>query len=295
MSELTLPLIMAAVGILLSAPLHLVYNLLPESWLQDYDYDPEAEDIRPAKRMRFIPHSLILIPVNAALFFLGAYLNPSFFENHQVFFILLMFLPILPFSLIVMSDKLNRIIPDHIVVFAGLLSIFGFVSDVLYKSMWFSEESPFYYAIINRILGALIGAGLLWLIGFLASMITQKEAMGQGDIKFIFVCGLLAGAYGLIFVFFFSFVIGGIAAVPLLIRKRIRIAREEKLIRESKNPAKARRKLTREKQLIHFADDPDYIAFGPFLALGTACFLIFETLVHSYFTETILVSLEYWF
>jgi prepilin signal peptidase PulO-like enzyme (type II secretory pathway) len=286
---------MAAVGVLLSAPLHLIYNILPESWLQDYDFDPDSEDVRAARRMRFFPHSLILIPVIAALFFLGAYLNPSFFENRQVFFILLMFLPIFPFSLIVMSDKLNRIIPDQIVVFAGLLSVFGFVSDVLYKSMWFSEESPFYYAIINRILGALIGAGLLWLIGFLGSILTQKEAMGQGDIKFIFVCGLLSGAYGLIFVFFFSFIIGGIVAVPLLIRKRIRISRADQMIRESNNPAKTRKNLAREKQQIHFADDPDYIAFGPFLALGTACFLIFETLVHSYFTGTILVSLEYLF
>lgn len=291
MPDIILPLIFAATGALIAAPLHLIYNRLPETWLQDYDYDPQDSSTRPAKRMKFVPHTLILIPVIALLFFLGAYLNPSFFENKQVFRILLMFFPIAPFALIVMSDKLNRIIPDQLVIFAGAMSIFGFLSDGLYGSLWFFGK-PFYYALINRILGAVIGAALLWAIGFIGSAISKQEAMGQGDVKFIFSCGLLSGAYGLIFVFFFAFIIGGIAAVPLLIRKRMRMAREEKSIRESSNPAKARRRLEKEKEAVPFSEDPDYIAFGPFLALGSVCFLLFETPVCAYFTDIIRPSLE---
>jgi len=291
MSELILPLIFAAAGALIAAPLHLIYNRLPESWLQDYDYDPQDSGARPAKRMKLIPHSLILIPVIALLFFFGAYLNPLFFENKQIFRILLMFFPVAPFALIVMSDKLNRIIPDQLVLFAGAISIFGFLSDGLYGSLWFPGK-PLYFALLNRVLGAVIGAGLLWGIGFIGSIISKQEAMGQGDVKFIFACGLLSGAYGLIFVFFFAFIIGGVAAVPLLVRKRMRISREEKSIRESSNPAKARRRLEKEKEAIPFSEDPDYIAFGPFLALGAVCFLLFETPVCAYFTDIIRPSLE---
>jgi len=229
--------------------------------------------------------------VIALLFFLGAYLNPLFFDNKQIFRILLMFFPIAPFALIVMSDKLNRIIPDQLVILAGAISIFGFLSDGLYGSLWFSGK-PFYFALINRVLGAVVGAGLLWGIGFIGSIISKQEAMGQGDVKFIFACGLLSGAYGLIFVFFFAFVIGGVAAFPLLIRKRMRLAREEKSIRESSNPAKARRRLEKEKEAIPFSEDPDYIAFGPFLALGAVCFLLFETPVCAYFTDIVRPSLE---
>lgn len=290
MSDVILPLIFAATGALIAAPLHLIYNRLPEPWLQDYDYNPEDSGARPAKRMKFIPHSLILIPVIALLFFLGAYLNPLFFEKRQIFYILLMFFPVAPCALIVMSDKLNRIIPDQLVVFAGAISVFGFISDAVYGSLWFPGK-PFYFAVLNRILGAVIGAGLLWGIGFIGSLLSKQEAMGQGDVKFIFACGLLSGAYGLIFVFFFAFIIGGVAAVPLLVRKRMRIAREEKSIRESSNPAKARRRLEREKEAIPFSEDPDYIAFGPFLALGTVCFLLFETPVCTYFTDIIRPSL----
>lgn len=294
MPDIALPLILAATGALIAAPLHLIYNRLPETWLQDYDYDPQNSGARPAKRMKFIPHTLILIPVIALLFFLGAYLNPLFFENKQIFRILLMFFPIAPFALIVMSDKLNRIIPDQLVIFAGAISVFGFLSDVLYGSLWFPDK-PFYYALLNRVIGAVIGAGLLWGIGFIGAVISKQEAMGQGDVKFIFACGLLAGTYGLIFVFFFAFIIGGVAAVPLLVRKRMRLAREEKSIRESSNPAKARRRLEREKEAIPFSEDPDYIAFGPFLALGTVCFLLFETPVYAYFADMIKPSLELMF
>ncbi len=292
MTSFTISLLCAASGALLAATYQPVYNRLPEHWLQDYDYDPTSKDARPARRMRLVPHTLVLIPFTALLFFWGAYLNPVYFERPEIFRILLMFLPALPFSIVVMSDYLNRIIPDHVVVFAAILSVFGFLADFSNRGLWFPADAPYWHLILNRVLGGVIGAGLLLLIGFIGSIISRKDAMGHGDVKFILACGLLAGAYGLIIVLFIAFLIGGVAAVPLLIRKRLRIARENREIRESKNPARARRILERKRKEISFADDPDYIAFGPFLALGTLCFLLFETPIYRYYSEKILVALE---
>ncbi|MDD3959204.1 MAG: A24 family peptidase [Oscillospiraceae bacterium] len=295
MASFVIPLICAAAGALCGAACQPIFNRLPETWLQDYDYDPNSGNARPAKRMKFFPHTLILIPVTAVLFFFGALFNPAFFERPELLRILLMFLPALPLSVVVISDHLNRIIPDHVVVFTAILAIFGFSSDLLYGSLWFPAGAPFWHPILNRVLGGVIGAALLFLIGWIGSWVSKKDAMGHGDIKFLLACGLLSGAYGLIFVLFISFIIGGIAAVPLLIRKRVRIAREEREIRESKNPAKARKILERKKREISFVDDPDYIAFGPFLAIGTLCFLIFETPVFKYFSDNILPALELMF
>ena len=98
----------------------------------------------------------------------------------------------------------------------------------------------------------------------------------MGDVKLLFLCGLLSGLKGLIFVIFIAFITAGVVAVPMLIRKRIRIANEEKAIRESPDPAKARKILMKKKREMHFADDPDYLAFGPFLILGTVLFLLYE-------------------
>lgn len=283
-----LPLIGAVLGAALALPLQYVYNVFPETWLQDYDFNPKAKDVRLARRMKFLPHTLFVMVSLMLLFFAAFYLNKSFLLDRDVFHILLMLTPLLPFTLIVVSDKLNRIIPDQLVIAVALCAVYGFLADGLEGSFWISSQSAWYVNPLNRILGAFIGAGLLWGIGIIGSWISGQESMGFGDIKLIFVCGLLSGAYGLVFVIFFSFILGGIFAVPLYIAKRRRIRAEEKEIFESKDPVRKRKEIEKRKDSVHFSDDPDYIAFGPFLALGTAVFLIFETPVYHFFVTSIL-------
>lgn len=283
-----LPLIGAVLGAALALPLQYVYNVFPETWLQDYDFNPKAKDVRLARRMKFLPHTLFVMVSLMLLFFAAFYLNKSFLLDRDVFHILLMLTPLLPFTLIVVSDKLNRIIPDQLVIAVALCAVYGFLADGLEGSFWISSQSAWYANPLNRILGAFIGAGLLWGIGIIGSWISGQESMGFGDIKLIFVCGLLSGAYGLVFVIFFSFILGGIFAVPLYIAKRRRIRAEEKEIFESKDPVRKRKEMEKRKDSVHFSDDPDYIAFGPFLALGTAVFLIFETPVYHFFVTSIL-------
>ena len=290
-----LPLFGALLGAALALPLQYIYNIFPEAWLQDYDFNPKAKDVRLARRMVFLPHTLFLMVSLLILFFTAFYLNKSFVLNRDVFHILLILAPLLPFALIVISDKLNRIIPDQLVAAVALCAVFGFLADALEGSFWISSESAWYWNPLNRILGAFIGAGLLWGIGIIGSWISGQESMGFGDIKLIFVCGLLSGAYGLVFVIFFSFILGGIFAVPLYISKRKRIHAEEKEIFESKDPVRKRKEIEKQKASIHFSDDPDYIAFGPFLALGTAVFLIFETPVYHFFAANILTAAGYLF
>ncbi len=285
-----LPVLGAILGAALAFPMQYIYNSFPEAWLQDYDYNPNAKNYRPAKRMAFVPHTLVVMIPMAILFFSAFYFNNSFAVEKDVFHFLLMLMPLIPFALIVVSDKLNRIIPDQLVLTVAVFSVFGFLADKLEGSFWIAPQSPWYMNPLNRILGALIGAGLLWGIGALGSLISRQESMGFGDIKLIFVCGLLSGVYGLVFVFFFAFVLGGIFALPLFIGKRRRIREEEKQIIESTDPNKTRDEIEKQKELIHFSEDPDYIAFGPFLALGTVIFLIFETPIYQFYVSNILVS-----
>lgn len=285
-----LPLLGSILGAALALPLQYLYNRFPESWLQDYDYDPNAKDFRLAKRMKFVPHTLVVMVSLMLLFFAALYVNDSFVSEKNVFHILLMLVPLLPLSLTVVSDKLNRIIPDQLVVAIAVCSVFGFLADGLEGSLWVAPPSPWYMTLVNRILGAVIGAGLLWGIGIIGSWISGQESMGFGDIKLIFACGLLSGAYGLIFVFFFAFILGGVVAFPLYISKRKRIRAEEKTIRQSRDSVGKRREIEKKKEAVHFSDDPDYIAFGPFLALGTTVFLIFETPVREFFVSYILTS-----
>lgn len=276
MPKLVPALIIALFAAVMAVPAYFMYNKMPEAWLQDYDFDPNAKDVRLAKRLKPF-HVALFAVIYAILLFLGVFFCPDFYCYHWVRIVgLLLLFP--GFTIIIMSDAMNRIIPDHMIVLDAVIGLLYFVSDFVDGNIWIDASKPWYYFVLNRVLAALIGGGVLFLIGWLSSVISKQEAMGFGDVKLLLLCGMLSGLKGLLFVFFISFVVGGVVAVPLFIRKRIRLAQEEKAIRESDNPAKARKIAAKKKLEQDFADNPDVLSFGPFLVLGTGLFLVFEPL-----------------
>jgi leader peptidase (prepilin peptidase)/N-methyltransferase len=88
-------------------------------------------------------------------------------------------------------------------------------------------------------LGGAAGAGgLLWFIGFAASYLLKKEAMGLGDVKLTAMAGALFGLQTALFGLMFASILGCIVGVPVLLLRRL-------------NPNR-------------------HIPFGPFICLGTA-------------------------
>lgn len=254
----------------------LVFNKVPEKWLQDYDYDPNAKDFRLSKRMRLVPETILssafcLIFCLFPLFFCQAYvLSGAFFKLAIIVFST-------PFMfLVLISDRLNRIIPDQFTVAVGIFGIAGLVSDYVEGCIWFSYEAAWYAPLINRIGAALLGAGFLLLVNFLCRTFIGKDGLGGGDIKLIFCCGLLTGIYGLVIMTYISCFTALLVAVPLFIRKKMRQRKEEQMIRESDDPVKARQELKIKKSQIHYADDPDALALGPFLVIGTCAAISME-------------------
>ena len=110
--------------------------------------------------------------------------------------------------------------------------------------------------------------------------------MGQGDMKLLAACGLIVGCYGLIIVIYVGIIVAVFFAIPLMIRKYMRKAAEKKEIEQAEDKAAKRLEIAKRKAQIHFADDPDYLAFGPFLALGTAVYLALEPVFYNYMIET---------
>jgi len=107
--------------------------------------------------------------------------------------------------------------------------------------------SKWYLYPLMRILGGIAGSGTLFVIGYSGSKILKQEAMGMGDIKFIFASGLITGFPGIIAVLAMSFII----AFPFSIFK---------LLKRSK------------KTSTHL---PDRLPFGPFIGLAVMLFFIF--------------------
>ena len=268
-------IVLTLIAAIMAVPAFFMFNKMPETWLQDYDFDPKAENVRWAKRLKPY-HIAIFAVIYAVLVFISSAVYPDFLCGDHWIRVTALLLCLPGFTIIIMSDTLNRIIPDQIVILNIIIGVLYFVSDFVDGNIWIDADKAWYYFILNRVIAALIGSGILLLVGIISSTIAKTEAMGMGDVKLLFLCGLLSGLKGLIFVVFISFVTAGVVAVPMVIRKRMRIAREEKEIRESPDPAKARKILMKKKREMHFADDPDYLAFGPFLVFGTVLFLLYE-------------------
>lgn len=291
MGKLPLTLIAALLGAIIGLSMTFVFKILPEKWLQDYDFNPNSPNYRPSKRMKIFPHGIF-----AALFGALSYASAAYFSYEYLF------VPVKPFHIIsialtipvviivMMSDRLNRIIPDQCSLFILLLGVLALFGDYFEHSIWFNPAAPWYYSVFNRIIAMVIGFGVLWLIGFIAESFMGKESMGQGDMKLLGACGLLIGNHGLIVLIYVASISALFFAIPLLIKKRIRIAKEEEEIRNSKDPVAARRALNKKKAQIHFADDPDYIAFGPFLSLGAAVFLVLEPICFKLLFDFILAT-----
>ena len=265
-----------AAGAALGLATTFLFARLPESWLQDYDYDVNAANFRPAKRMQLFPHGVITCVGLALCYCASIIFAPEYYMSGNMLRIAVIFLLMPVLFMILMADKLNRIIPDQFSIFILFLGVLAAVSDYTSGNFWFSDKAAWYLPMLNRIIAAVAGGGFLWLIGFLSMTFAGKEGMGQGDMKLMFALGLLSGCYGLVVILYVSVFSALIFAIPMLIRKRKRIREEEEIIKNSSNPRKKRRELELKRAQIHYADDPDYLAFGPFLATGCAVFIAME-------------------
>jgi len=264
-------------GIVAGVLITWLFGRFPDKWLQDYGVTPQDPDYRPSKRMRPFPEGLF-----AVLFCVICYVVAIFFcyNDYIVTFrpmhLAVIFLVIPVLNLVMMADKLNRIIPDQFSIYIALCGVLSVAADLLEGSVWFTPNVAWWIPLLNKIIASVIGGGAIWLIGFLSITFLGREGMGMGDMWLLFATGLITGCYGLVILVYVSIFSALIFAVPLIIRKRKRIAAEKKRIAEAEDPRAEKLKLQREKAKIHFAEDPDYMAFGPFLALGCAVFAIME-------------------
>lgn len=142
----------------------------------------------------------------------------------------------LPFDLIFVAAILALIFIDaELMILPNKITYPGFIVAVLvrlfvpnvYGVEWLdipvepgytlSTEAPSLYlagfSFINSILGALIGGGSLWLVGWLWKRLRGVDAMGLGDVKMMFMVGAYLGwtlALVTIFIGFLTGAIGGV-------------------------------------------------------------------------------------
>ena len=130
----------------------------------------------------------------SALCFLIIFMN---FRLNYIFWIY----SLLTASLIVVTfiDLEFQIIPDRI----SIVGIFiGIILSIIFPGL----QSAFTWqrALLNSIIGALAGGGLIYLTGVLGQLAFKKESMGGGDVKLMAMIGAFLGWKMAMLIFFLA-------------------------------------------------------------------------------------------
>tara|TARA_B110000208_G_scaffold66130_1_gene85762 strand:- start:3495 stop:4406 length:912 start_codon:yes stop_codon:yes gene_type:complete len=170
-------------------------------------------------------------------------------------------------------DLDHMIIPDRFSI-GGML--IGVLLSILFPSLQGVEGQPIIANIesgVHSIIGALIGAGLVYWIAVLGEIVFRKPAMGEGDVKFVGFIGAFCGWQGAVFAMFGGAFIGTLILLPVLLLGRIFGWKQGGNSSESEE----------EEEPVAFGSQ---VPFGPMLAVGgLVYFLGFDRYVDAYFAD----------
>lgn len=108
---------------------------------------------------------------------------------------------------IALTDFRNYIIPDEFTVGGLVIGLLLAVASGM-------------AGLGTALLGAAVGFGTLWLVGWAGTALFKKEAMGGGDIKMMAMVGAFTGWMGVLLTIFLGAVIAVLIFVPILIFRR---------------------------------------------------------------------------
>lgn len=106
-------------------------------------------------------------------------------------------------------DMKAQIIPNE-------TNFIGFLVGMILVFIKFTKNSA---EAVDALLGMLTGAGIFLLIALFALLIYRKVGMGMGDVKLMGMLGLFFGFANTVQIFVFSFFVGAIISIFLLVTK----------------------------------------------------------------------------
>jgi leader peptidase (prepilin peptidase)/N-methyltransferase len=167
-------------------------------------------------------------------------------------------------------DLDHMIIPDRFSI-GGM--VIGVLLSIIFPVLHGVEGAPVIANVesgVHSIIGALIGAGLVYWIAVLGEIVFRKPAMGEGDVKFVGFIGAFCGWQGAVFAMFGGAFIGTIVLLPILLLGRIFGWGTSQSDSE-------------DEESVAFGSQ---VPFGPMLAVGgLVYFLGFDRYVDAYFAE----------
>ncbi|MGC9043467.1 MAG: prepilin peptidase [Myxococcota bacterium] len=199
----------------------------------------------------------------AVVEFLMGWISLSLFTTTTDFFSYIVYL-IFMGAIIVLSfiDIDHWLLPDRITIPVGILGILlSLFNPVMPNGNFMDVKSSF--------IGAFVGFSIMYLLGFFASKILGKEALGGGDIKFMAMIGAFLGWRSFIPVLLMAALQGSIFGSLQILYFKI----QKKEVVLNNNGIYS---VFKDKSDL-FTPTSHHIPFGPFLGLAAYEYLIWGT------------------
>ena len=269
----------SAAGLAAGLIAYKAFQLMPDSWLLDYDETEIPAGFAERRALPLLPQGLFLIILTGLLYALIPQISNGWQRAAAMLAI-----PIL--LLILVSDWKTRIIPDQLTLALVLPALIKIVGEGL-------AGTPWPVAFGKPVLAGIVAGGSLLLIGLIGQLLLRRDAMGMGDVKMIAVAGLLVGWGRLPHLLLLAFLTAAVIAVPLLIRNKL----AERRIEKTDAPEQLScADIDGETDLIEPSesvradypdsdadpdpvDDPNAMAFGPFIAISVLILMLCPGLI----------------
>lgn len=226
-------ILFAALGIASAFLMTLILNKMPAKAFCDYDETPDERHNPP----RVGKWSLLICA--AVLGAVYAVLAARFGLGIKAVFLCLVCTTLI---MILLSDIRYSIIPDELIIAGCIFATIGVFPDILSGRDWGSRLSP--------VLGAAIGAGIIYAINLIGRLVYKKDALGMGDLKLMVVCGIVCGTSGTVIALLMGILAAAFWFGGAIVLKRVR--------------------------------SEEYMPLGPFLVFGTLFTLCLRPMIDAF-------------
>jgi leader peptidase (prepilin peptidase) / N-methyltransferase len=121
---------------------------------------------------------------------------------------------------LIFSDLEERILPDEFtlggtaigLITAWFIPMPGGISSFFLRN----TANPQLISLVEAVLGIVVCAGSLWLVGFLFEKVRDKEGLGFGDVKMIAMIGAFLGLQGALLTLIISSVAGSVIGLAFI-------------------------------------------------------------------------------
>jgi len=159
-----------------------------------------------------LPISVVypIIEILTGIFFLTIWLIYGF-----TWFTPIYMLAVFGLLLATFIDLEHMILPDRVTI--GGMILFPIISTLF---PLLQGETAWQAGLTDSLIGLAAGFGTLWVVRKAGTAALKKEAMGFGDVKLMGALGALFGWEAVIYIIFFSAMIGSIAGITLIALQR---------------------------------------------------------------------------